>query len=89
MSARALGHMWQLEVRDTGSGIAPEDLPHIFERFYRADMARGREGGNAGLGLSIAQALISHMGGQISAQSTSGKGTSILLSLPAAVRQKR
>lgn len=89
MSARAQGHMWQLEVRDTGSGIAPEDLPHIFERFYRADVARGREGDNAGLGLSIAYALITHMGGQISVHSTPGQGTSIQLSIPAAVRQKR
>ncbi len=77
------GHMWQLQISDTGYGINPQDLPHIFERFYRADAARGREGGNAGLGLSIAQGLITHMGGQISAHSRPGQGTSIWFTLPA------
>ncbi|MFV9505074.1 MAG: sensor histidine kinase [Oscillochloridaceae bacterium umkhey_bin13] len=74
----------RLSVTDTGSGIAPEHLPHIFERFYRADPARGRSGGNAGLGLSIAQGLIRAMGGQIGVQSQLGQGTTVWFTLPTA-----
>lgn len=84
ISAIQQGSMWQLGVHDTGTGIAAEDLPHIFERFYRADAARGRDTGNAGLGLSIAQGLITLMGGQIRAQSSPGAGTSISIILPSA-----
>ena len=47
------GHWTKLSVTDTGIGIPPEDLPHIFERFYRVDRARSREEGGAGLGLAI------------------------------------
>lgn len=72
----------RIDVSDTGCGIAPEHLPHIFERFYRADPARGREGGNAGLGLSIAKGLIGAMSGQIGADSTVGRGTTIWIVLP-------
>lgn len=72
----------ELVVRDTGDGIAPEHLAHIFERFYRVDAARGREGGNAGLGLAIAHGLVEAMGGRIGAQSTIGGGTTIRFTLP-------
>lgn len=82
ISAHPQGAMWQIQVRDTGSGIAAEHLPHIFERFYRVDAARSRETGNAGLGLSIAKGLISLMGGQISAQSSPTQGTTISFTLP-------
>ena len=70
-----------LRVRDTGIGIEPADLSHIFERFYRADCARSRQG--TGLGLSIAQTLVEELGGRIIAESTPGKGStfSVRLSL--------
>jgi len=77
------GQSVQLSVADTGCGIAPEHLPHIFERFYRVDAARGRESGNAGLGLAIARGLVEVMGGSIGAESAVGQGTTIWLRLPA------
>jgi signal transduction histidine kinase len=73
----------RIEVRDSGVGIAPEHLPHIFERFYRADQARDASG-NAGLGLAIAQGLVQAMGGQIGAESAPGRGTTLWLTLPTA-----
>ncbi len=60
-------------VHDTGIGIDPADLPHVFERFYRANRARPRQG--TGLGLSIAQTLVEQLGGYITAESISGKGS--------------
>lgn len=69
-------------VQDQGSGIAPEDLPHIFERFYRADPARGRSAGGAGLGLSIAQWIATQLGGRIWVQATGPQGTTFCLSFP-------
>jgi signal transduction histidine kinase len=73
----------RVAVSDTGCGIAPEHLPHIFERFYRADPARGRESGNAWLGLAIARGLVKAMGGAIGAESAPGRGTTVWLRLPA------
>jgi signal transduction histidine kinase len=78
----------QIHVADTGCGIAPEHLPHIFERFYRADPARGRENSNAGLGLSIAKGLVEAMGGRIAVESTVGVGTTVVISLPRAPDRK-
>jgi signal transduction histidine kinase len=71
-----------LSIRDTGVGIDAADLPHIFERFYRADRSRTGATGGSGLGLSIVKAIITAHGGTIRAESTPGKGTSIVFTLP-------
>jgi signal transduction histidine kinase len=72
-----------IEVADTGIGIAAEHLPHVFERFYRADNARTRDGsGGSGLGLAIADAIVRAHGGRITVRSTLGRGTTFTVSLP-------
>ncbi len=71
-----------IRITDTGPGIAPEDLPHIFERFYRSDEAR--TGSGAGLGLAIAQELIEAQNGQITVTSEIGKGSAFTVTLPLA-----
>jgi heavy metal sensor kinase len=74
----------RIEIRDTGIGIDANDLPHIFERFYRADQARSREPGGSGLGLAIALWIVQMHGGSIEAQSTLGSGSLFRISLPVA-----
>ncbi len=71
-------------VRDTGSGIAPEHLPRIFERFYRVDPGRSRDEGGTGLGLSIVKHLAESHGGTVRAVSTVGAGTTIVVHFPEA-----
>jgi signal transduction histidine kinase len=75
----------RLAVRDEGEGIAPEHLPHLFERFYRADGARGRSSGGTGLGLAIAHAICRAHEGEIRATSIPGQGATFVVTLPRAV----
>ncbi len=76
------GQQAQIEVVDTGSGISPEDLPHVFDRFYRGNRGSNRGGRGAGLGLAIARQLIAAHGGQIAAASQPGQGTTFTITLP-------
>jgi signal transduction histidine kinase len=79
-----------LRVDDTGEGIGPDHLPFIFDRFYRADTARDRERGGAGIGLSIARALVEAHGGTIGARSEGiGHGASVQITLPAKAPTKK
>ena len=72
-----------ISVQDTGCGIAPEDLVHVFERFYRAPQEDGAQRGNSGLGLAIAQSIIASLGGTISAESKQSEWTRMEIRLPA------
>ena len=82
VQARSMSAGVEIRVADTGIGIAPGDLPRIFERFYRADNSRSRATGGAGIGLSIAKAIVEAHGGTISASSLPGRGSEFLISLP-------
>jgi signal transduction histidine kinase len=73
-----------VKVSDTGIGIMPEDVPHIFERFYRADHGRSRNRGGSGLGLAIVQGIVLEHQGSIEVESTPGKGSTFALRLPVA-----
>ena len=83
------GQQAVMVVEDTGEGIAGEDLPHIFERFYRGDRSRSRGDGGTGLGLSIARWIAEKHGGAITAASQPGRGTTMTVRLPAAPAGKR
>ena len=85
VSAGARGGGVELAVEDTGEGIAAEHLPHLFERFYRADRARARRDGGSGIGLAIAHALVEAHGGRLRAESEGpGRGARFVVALPAA-----
>ncbi len=77
--------MITFRVSDSGVGLSPEQLDHIFERFYRVDKSRSRTFGGSGIGLTIAQSLAQAMGGEIRAESAGlGQGSSFTLTLPLA-----
>ncbi len=84
LDLRRNGTSAEILVRDTGIGIAPEDLPHVFDRFYRADPARSRDPGGTGLGLAIARWIAEQHGGQITLASSPGAGTTARVCLPLA-----
>ena len=71
-----------VEVRDTGEGIEVQDLPHVFERFYRGEKSRSRATGGSGLGLAIAKGIVEAHGGQIDVESAPGQGTRFFFTLP-------
>jgi signal transduction histidine kinase len=80
VAVQRVGGALAVQVVDTGSGIAAEDLPHIFERFYQSD--RMRTHGGSGLGLAIARRIVELHGRTISAASSSGRGTTFAFDLP-------
>jgi len=83
VDAARRGDVALFRVEDTGEGIAPGHLPHVFERFYRAEQSRSRAGGGAGVGLAISKALVEAMGGRIWAESAgAGKGAAFTFTLP-------
>jgi signal transduction histidine kinase len=79
--ARRTGPNVEMTVQDSGGGIHPEDLPHIFERFYRGEKSRSRSTGGAGLGLAIAQGIVRAHGGDIRAENNGG--ARFVITLPA------
>ncbi|WP_333594775.1 HAMP domain-containing sensor histidine kinase, partial [Anaerospora hongkongensis] len=82
LKGRQQGANIQLQIIDSGHGILPEDLPYIFDRFYRVDKARSREEGGIGLGLSIAEWIVEKHNGKITVESTIGQGTCFTILLP-------
>lgn len=76
------GVLLRVEVADTGCGIAPEHLPHVFDRFYRADRARSGSGGNLGLGLAMVRSIATLHGGRVAISSQVGQGTRVTLETP-------
>lgn len=84
VAARSGDREVAVSVRDTGTGIAAEHLPYVFDRFYRADKSRARQTGGAGLGLAIAKQLVIAHGGSIKVESAPGQGTTFTFTLPVA-----
>lgn len=81
MQAQAMGKWVTISVTDEGDGISAEDIPHVFERFYRADPSRNRNTGGTGLGLAICKAIVDSVNGEIAISSSRGEGTSVKVKL--------
>ncbi len=86
LAARPVGSLLEVSVADTGQGIAPQDLPHVFDRFYRADKSRARSSGGSGLGLAIVKHLVEAHGGRIWVESEPGQGARFAFTLPLSAR---
>lgn len=82
VSVAVAGDRVRVEVTDTGEGISADDLPHIFERFYRADAARANDTGGVGIGLAIARTIVEDHGGSVFAHSAHGEGATVGFELP-------
>jgi two-component system sensor histidine kinase BaeS len=83
MAAEMEGRSWlKISVEDNGPGIAEEDIPHIFDHFYRGDKSRDRKSGGSGLGLAIVKQLVEIHGGQVAVESKLGKGSIFQVLLP-------
>jgi signal transduction histidine kinase len=82
ITAKQLDNCVEISVEDTGEGIPAEDLPNVFERFYRVDKSRARATGGTGLGLAIAKSLVEAHGGRIEVQSEEGKGSRFSFTIP-------
>jgi signal transduction histidine kinase len=82
LSLKRAGTYVDLAISDTGQGIPSEDLPHIFDRFYRVDKARSSDTGGSGLGLAICRWIVAAHGGKIEVTSKLKKGTTVRVSLP-------
>ena len=80
--ARGHGEAVEIEVADSGCGVAPEHLPHVFDRFYRADRTRSPTGGNVGLGLAIVKTIATLHGGSVAIDSVIGRGTRVIIRIP-------
>jgi two-component system sensor histidine kinase BaeS len=82
VTGRIEGEWVVIDVADTGTGISPEDLPRVFDRFWRAEKSRNRQSGGSGLGLAIVRKLAEAHGGTVTATSTLGRGSTFALQLP-------
>jgi signal transduction histidine kinase len=82
LSAEATSSTINFMIDDSGPGIDPADLPHIFDRFYRADRSRSRQGGGSGLGLAIARSIAKSHGGELTAANRPAGGARFVLRLP-------
>ena len=87
LAAHATGHAVRFSIKDSGAGIAAADLPHVYDRFYRADSSRSRDAGytsGAGLGLAIVKVLVDAHGGRVGVESREGQGATFWFELPCA-----